>query len=111
MKIVLKQIFYSINKKESTSYTRKKILINNSNYFIWIKLFKIYKNYLFYKKVIHIFNNIKILKNIWIKIEVEKEIERRGDSIGKITFGITREETKKFCIWNYISNFFLKIII
>ena len=25
MKIVLKQIFYSINKKESTSYTRKKI--------------------------------------------------------------------------------------
>ena len=47
----------------------------------------------------------------WIKIKVEKEIERRGDSIGKITFGITREETKKFCIWNYISNFFLKIII
>ena len=62
MKIVLKQIFYSINKKESTSYTRKNILINNSNYFIWIKLFKIYKNYLFYKKVIYIFNNLKILK-------------------------------------------------
>ena len=53
----------------------------------------------------------KILKNICAKIKVEKEIERRGDSIGKITFGITREETKKFCIWNYISNFFLKIII
>ena len=50
---------------------------------------------------------------MWVKIKVEKEIEieRRGDSIGKITFGITREETKKFCIWNYISNFFLKIII
>ena len=31
-------------------------------------------------------------------MEVEKEIERRGDSIGKITFGITREETKKFYI-------------
>ena len=48
-----------------------------------------------------------------IKIEVEKEIEieRRGDSISKITFGITREETKKFYIWNHISNFFLKIII
>ena len=44
-------------------------------------------------------------------IEVEKEIEKRGDNIGKITFGITREETKKFSIWNYISNFFLKIII
>ena len=25
-----------------------------------------------------------------------KEIERRGDSIDKITFGITREETKNF---------------
>ena len=39
-----------------------------------------------------------ILKNICAKIKVEKEIERRGDSIGKITFGITREEIKKFCI-------------
>ena len=48
---------------------------------------------------------------MWVKIKVEKEIERRGDNIGKITFGITREETKKFSIWNYISNFFLKIII
>ena len=52
-----------------------------------------------------------MMKNIWIKIEVEKEIERRGDSISKITFGITREETKKFYIWNHISIFFLKIII
>ena len=33
---------------------------------------------------------------MWVKIKVEKEIERRGDSIGKITFGITREETKNF---------------
>ena len=33
-----------------------------------------------------------------MKIEVEKEIEieRKGDNISKITFGITREETKKF---------------
>ena len=30
----------------------------------------------------------KILKNICAKIKVEKEIERRGDSISKITFGI-----------------------
>ena len=35
-----------------------------------------------------------------------KKIERRGDSIGKITFGINRKEAKKFSIWNYISNFF-----
>ena len=40
-----------------------------------------------------------------------KKIERRWDNIGKINFGITREETQKFCIFNYISNFFLKIII
>ena len=50
----------------------------------------------------------KMLKNIWIKIEVEKEIEKRGDNISKINFGINREETKKFCIWNYFSNFFFK---
>ena len=53
----------------------------------------------------------KMIKKIWVKIEEEKVIEKRGDNIGKITFGITREETKKFCILNYISNFFLKIII
>ena len=41
-----------------------------------------------------------------MKIEVEKEIERKGDNISKITFGITREETKKFYIWNHISSFF-----
>ena len=49
-----------------------------------------------------------ILKNICAKIKVEKEIERRGDSIGKITFGITREEIKSFV---FGINFFLKIII
>ena len=36
----VKSIFYLINKNESILYTRKKILINNTNYFIWIKLFK-----------------------------------------------------------------------
>ena len=51
----------------------------------------------------------KKIKNIWIKIEVE--IERRGDSIYKISNEISKEERKKFCIWNHISNFFLKIII
>ena len=61
----------------------------------------------------HDFSNLKkkMIKNIWIKIEAEKEIEKRGDNMGKINFLITREETKKFCIWNYFSNFFLKIII
>ena len=54
---------------------------------------------------------IKMIKNIWTKIEVEKEIERRGDSIYKVSNGISKEEMKIFLIWNYISNFFLKIII
>ena len=53
----------------------------------------------------------KMIKNIWIKIEVEGEIERRGDSIYKVSNEISKEETKKFYIWNHISNFFLKIII
>ena len=50
-------------------------------------------------------------KNIWVKIEVEGEIERRGDSIYKVSNEISKEERKKFCIWNHIYNFFLKIII
>ena len=54
---------------------------------------------------------IKKRKNIWTNIEVEKEIERRGDSIYKVSNEISKEERKKFCIWNHISNFFLKIII
>ena len=53
----------------------------------------------------------KIIKSIWIKIEVEGEIERRGDSIFKVSNEISKEERKKFCICNHISNFFLKIII
>ena len=55
----------------------------------------------------------KMIKSIWIKIEVEVEveIEKRGDSIYIVSNGISKEERKKFCIWNYISNFFLKIII
>ena len=43
------------------------------------------------------------------KIEVEGEIERRGDSIYKASNEISKEERKKFCI--HISNFILKIII
>ena len=42
-----------------------------------------------------------------MKIEVEVE----GDSIYKVSNEISKEERKKFCIWNPISNFFLKIII
>ena len=53
----------------------------------------------------------KVIKNIWIKIEVEGEIERRGDNIYKVSNEISKEEMKKICIWNHISNFFLKIII
>ena len=56
------------------------------------------ENYLFYKKVKHIFNNLKILKKHKSINRSRKEIERRGDSISEITFVITREETKKFCI-------------
>ena len=53
----------------------------------------------------------KIIKNIRIKIEVEGEIERRRDNIYKVSNEISKEERKKFSIWNHISNFFLKIII
>ena len=56
-------------------------------------------------------NERKKIKNIWIKIKVEKEIERRGDSIYKVSNEISKEERKKFWIWNHISNFFLKILI
>ena len=55
--------------------------------------------------------NKKIIKSIWIKIKVEREIERRGDSIYKVSNGISKEERKKFYILNHISNFFLKKII
>ena len=53
----------------------------------------------------------KMIKNIWIKIEVEGEIERRGDSKYKVSNEISKEERKKFSIWNHISNIFLKILI
>ena len=53
----------------------------------------------------------KMIKNKWIKIEVEGEIERRGDSIYKVSNEISKEEIKKFWIWNHISNFFFKIVI
>ena len=53
----------------------------------------------------------KIIKNIRIKIEVEGEIERRGDNIYKVSNKISKEERKKIWIWNHISNFFLEIII
>ena len=50
----------------------------------------------------HDFSNRKkkMIKNIWIKIEVEGEIERRGDNIYKVRNGISKEERKKFCIYN-----------
>ena len=49
-----------------------------------------------------------MIKNIWIKIEIEGEgeIERRGDSIYKVSNEISKEEVKKFWICNHISNFF-----
>ena len=42
----------------------------------------------------HVFSNRKKkkIKNIWIKIEVEGEIERRGDSIYKVSNEISKEK-------------------
>ena len=40
----------------------------------------------------------KMIKSIRIKIEVEGEIERRGDSIYKVSNEISKEEVKKFWI-------------
>ena len=39
-----------------------------------------------------------MIKSIWIKIgvEVEGEIERRGDSINKVSNEISKEERKNF---------------
>ena len=39
---------------------------------------------------------IKKIKNIWTNIEVEKEIERRGDNIYKVSNEISKEERKNF---------------
>ena len=46
----------------------------------------------------HDFSNWKkkMIKNIRIKTEVEGEIERRGDSIYKVSNEISKEERKKF---------------
>ena len=38
----------------------------------------------------------KMIKNIWIKIEVEGEIERRGDNIYKVSNEIARKKGKNF---------------
>ena len=38
----------------------------------------------------------KKIKNIWIKIEVEKEIERKGDNISKILLELPEKKTKNF---------------
>ena len=38
----------------------------------------------------------KMVKNIWINIEVEEEIERRGDNIYKVSNEISKEERKNF---------------
>ena len=61
----------------------------------------------------HDFNNRKKKKD---KKHMNKNRSRRrnrkkGDSIYKVSNEISKEERKKFCIWNHISNFFLKIII
>ena len=38
----------------------------------------------------------KMIKNKWIKIEVEGEIERRGDSIYKVSNEISNKKGKYF---------------
>ena len=48
----------------------------------------------------------KMIKSIWIKIEGEGEIERRGDSIYKVSNEISKEERKKFCIGIIFLTFF-----
>ena len=37
-----------------------------------------------------------------------KRNRKKGDSINKVSNEISKEERKKFSIWNHISNFFLK---
>ena len=45
----------------------------------------------------HDFSNRKkkMIKNIWIKIEVEREIERRGDNIYKVSNEISKGRKEK----------------
>ena len=45
-----------------------------------------------------------MIKNIWIKIE--GEIERRGDSIYKVSNEISKEEKKNFGFGIIFPNFF-----
>ena len=57
----------------------------------------------------HDFNNQKkMIKNIWIKIEVEEEIERRVDSIYKVSNKFPRKKGKNFVFGIIFPTFFLK---
>ena len=61
----------------------------------------------------HNFNNRKTKKDKkhMNKNRSRKRNRKKGDSIYKVSNEISKEERKKFCIWNHIYNFFLKIII
>ena len=61
----------------------------------------------------HDFNNRKTKKDKkhMNKNRSRKRNRKKGDSIYKVSNEISKEERKKFCIWNHIYNFFLKIII
>ena len=52
----------------------------------------------------HDFSNRKkkMIKNIWIKIEIEGEIERRGDSIYIICNEISKEKKEKILVFGII---------
>ena len=45
----------------------------------------------------------KKIKNIWIKIEVEEEIERRGDNIYKVSNEISKGRKEKIL---YLESYF-----
>ena len=61
----------------------------------------------------HDFNNRKTKKDKkhMNKNRSRKRNRKKGDSIYKVSNEISKEERKKFCIWNRVYNFFLKIII
>ena len=49
----------------------------------------------------------KMIKNIHMnKNRSRKRNRKKGDSIYKVSDENSKEERKKFCIWNHISNFF-----
>ena len=48
----------------------------------------------------------KKIKNIWIKIEVKGEKERRGDNISKVSNEISKEERKNFVFGIIFLTFF-----